>query len=88
MAYERSRRTSRGNTFIIFTISLTRITTVPSRLWTLTNEPIANRCFESLDEVEEVLFQRCRQILARPDFVRGLTNFYWWSELGAKFMGD
>lgn len=53
------------------------------RLWTLTNEPIANRCFESLDEVEEVLFQRCRQILARPNFVGGLTNFYWWSELGA-----
>ena len=53
------------------------------RLWTLTNEPIANRSFESLDEVEEVLIKRCRQIIDQPDFVRGLTNFSWWSELGA-----
>jgi transposase len=53
------------------------------RLWTLTNEPIANRSFESLDEVEEVLIKRCRQILDQPDFVRGLTNFSWWSELVA-----
>lgn len=53
------------------------------RLWTITNEPIANHYFESLDALEEVLFQRCRQILERVDFVRGLTNFYWWSELGA-----
>ena len=53
------------------------------RLWTLTNEPIANRSFETLDEVEEVLIQRCRQIIDQPDFVRGLTNFSWWSELAA-----
>jgi transposase len=53
------------------------------RLWTLTNEPIANRSFESLDEVEEILIQRCRQIIDQPDFVHGLTNFHWWSELAA-----
>ncbi|MBH8555017.1 hypothetical protein I8751_22250 [Nostocaceae cyanobacterium CENA357] len=35
------------------------------RLWTLTNEPIANHSFENLDAVEEALFQRCRQILDR-----------------------
>ncbi len=53
------------------------------RLWPLTNEPIANLSFESLDEVEEALVQRCCQILKQPDFIRGLTNFYWWFELGA-----
>lgn len=53
------------------------------RLWTLTNEPIANRSFDSLDEVEEVLIERCRQIIDQPDFVRGLTNFSWWSQLRA-----
>ena len=31
----------------------------------------------------EVLIKRCRQIIDQPDFVRGLTNFYWWSELAA-----
>ncbi len=53
------------------------------RLWTLTNEPIANRTFDSLAQVEEVLIQRCCQIIDQPDFVRGLTNFYWWSQLAA-----
>jgi hypothetical protein len=52
-------------------------------LWTLTNEPIANHSFENLDAVEEALFQRCRQILDLPDFIPGLTNFYWWSEFAA-----
>ena len=47
------------------------------------NEPISNRSFENLDEVEEALFQRCRQIIDRCDFIRGLTNFYWWSEFTA-----
>ena len=33
------------------------------RLWLLTNEPIANRCFKSLDELEAVLFERCQKLL-------------------------
>jgi transposase len=53
------------------------------RLWALTNEPIANRSFENFDEVEEVLIKRCRQIIDPPEVVRGLTNFFWGSELGA-----
>ena len=33
------------------------------RLWPLVNEPIANRSFQNLDELEEVLFQRCQVLL-------------------------
>ena len=53
------------------------------RLWTITNEPIANQDFENLDEVEEILVKRCRQIINQPDFIRGLTNFSWWPETAA-----
>jgi transposase len=53
------------------------------RLWPLTNEPIANRTFTSLDELEEVLFHRCRVLLHQTDLVRGLTNFYWWPQIAA-----
>ena len=53
------------------------------RLWTLTNEPIANRSFDNLDEVEGILIQRCRQIIDQPDFVHGLTNFHWWPTVTA-----
>ncbi len=51
------------------------------RLWPLTNQPIANQLFATLDELEEVLFQRCRALLKQPDLIRGLTNFYWWPQV-------
>lgn len=48
------------------------------RLWPLTNEPIVNRAFETLDELEEVLVHRCQALLKQQDLIRGLTYFYWW----------
>lgn len=48
------------------------------RLWPATNEAIANRSFESLDQLEAVVAQRCRVLLNRPVFIRGLTGFHWW----------
>ena len=53
------------------------------RLWPLTNEPIANRCFKNLDELEAVLFERCRKLLNLKQLISGSTYFYWWPE--AKF---
>jgi transposase len=50
------------------------------RLWPLTNEPIANRSFANLDELECTTIQRCRVLLERRELIRGLTNFYWWEE--------
>ncbi len=37
------------------------------RLWPLTNEPIANRSFKSLNELEAVIFHRCRTLLKQHD---------------------
>lgn len=48
------------------------------RLWPSTNESIANQSFDSLDELEDRLAHRCRVLIQRPDFVRGLTGFHWW----------
>lgn len=53
------------------------------RLWTLTNEPIANRAFETLDELESVLYSRCQYLLTQPEPIRGLTNFHWWPQIGS-----
>ncbi len=50
------------------------------RLWPLTNEAIANRSFESLDELEAITAHRCRVLTQQQDFVRGLTGFHWWLE--------
>lgn len=51
------------------------------RLWPLINEPIANRLFETLNELEEVLFHRCRALLLQQDLIRGLTCFHWWPQV-------
>jgi hypothetical protein len=48
------------------------------RLWPIINEPIANRSFESLDELEDVLMRRCQQILRQQALVHRLTHFHWW----------
>lgn len=50
------------------------------RLWPQINEAVANRTFDSLDELEAVTAQRCRVLLQRREFIQGLTNFYWWAE--------
>ncbi len=48
------------------------------RLWPLTNEPIANKSFETIAQLAQVLFERCRTLLKQPSLIRGLTKFHWW----------
>jgi transposase len=50
------------------------------RLWTLTNEAIANRSFTSLNELEAVTSHRCQVLLNRRELIQGLTNYHWWTE--------
>lgn len=53
------------------------------RLWTLVDEPIANRSFETLHDLEDVLFHRCQSLLQQTELIRGLTGFHWWLQIGA-----
>ncbi len=48
------------------------------RLWPLTHEPLANRTFANLDELEAVLLERCRVLLKQPELIRGFTHYHWW----------
>jgi transposase len=48
------------------------------RLWPLTNEPIVNEYFETLDELNEVLGQRCCILADEPDLIKAHTLFHWW----------
>ncbi len=45
------------------------------------NEPLANRVFRSLDELEQVQAERCRWLQAHPESIRGRTSFHWWPSL-------
>ena len=51
------------------------------RLWTLTDQPLANRTFSNLDELEEVLFLSCKRLIDQRELIQGLTNFYWWTQI-------
>lgn len=51
------------------------------RLWGLVDEPIANRTFTDLSELEQVVCERCQQLLGQKDLIRGLTNFHWWDNI-------
>ncbi len=48
------------------------------RLWPLTNEPIANEYLETLDDLDEVLAERCCILADDPDQIRAHTLFEWW----------
>jgi transposase len=50
------------------------------RLWPLTNEALANGLFEEIEEVEEVLVQRCVELLDQHEYIRDLTNYHWWPQ--------
>ena len=50
------------------------------RLWPLTNEPIVNEYFETLDELDEVLAERCRILADDQDQIRAHTLFEWWPQ--------
>lgn len=48
------------------------------RLWPLTNEALANRHFQSLDELQAVQEQRCLRLQTMPKVIRAHTHFHWW----------
>ena len=50
------------------------------RLWPLSNEGVANRYFEEIEELEEALVERCIALLDQPDLIRSYLHYHWWPE--------
>ncbi len=50
------------------------------RLWPILDEPLSNKSFQSFEELEEIIYHRCRAILSQPELVKGLTNYHWWPQ--------
>jgi len=48
------------------------------RLWPLSNEGVANRHFEGMDDLEEALLERCVALGERPEIIRSYTRYHWW----------
>lgn len=47
-------------------------------LWQLCDEPVANRVFDSVEALEEVVAERCCRLSEEPERIRRLTLFHWW----------
>ena len=47
------------------------------RLWKLVDEPLVNQHFENIEEVEDVLAQRCCVLTEMRDEISNLTNYHW-----------
>lgn len=47
-------------------------------LWPLVHEAMANRRIETLDELEDILVERCRSLAADTELIRANTLFHWW----------
>lgn len=48
------------------------------RLWTLVDEPIVNRYFDTLDDLDAVIGQRCLFLEKDRNTIAAHTNFHWW----------
>lgn len=51
------------------------------RLWPLSNEGVANSYFETIEELEQVLTERCISLADQPEIIRSYTNYHWWPEV-------
>jgi transposase len=47
-------------------------------LWALVDQPVANRYFETVDDLEAVLAVRCRFLHEDRNLIAAHTNFHWW----------
>ncbi len=50
------------------------------RLWPLTDEAVANKPFETLDDLTDTLDHRCAALSDQPNFIKANTRFHWWPD--------
>ena len=50
------------------------------RLWPLSDEAVANRHFERIEEMEEALVERCMSLGEQPEVVRSYLRYHWWPD--------
>jgi len=48
------------------------------RLWSLSDEALANQHFSDLDALMEAQAERCRRLTQQPEVIRAHTAFHWW----------
>ncbi len=47
-------------------------------LWSVLDEPIANKYFETIAQLDALVAERCCILDTSPDLFKRRTNFHWW----------
>ena len=47
-------------------------------LWPFVDEPLANRYFETIEELDAVVAERCLALTTQPEMISASTHFHWW----------
>jgi transposase len=47
-------------------------------LWRFVDEPLANRCFATIESLDHAVGQRCLALTHQCDIIRDSTLFHWW----------
>ena len=47
-------------------------------LWAFVDEPLANRYFETLEDLDKAVAKRCVALTTQTDTIRASTLFHWW----------
>src|SRR6516164_233099 len=47
-------------------------------LWRFVDEPLANRCFDTIESLDHAVGQRCLALTHQWDTIRDSTLFHWW----------
>lgn len=50
------------------------------RPWPLSDESMANRYFERIEELEEALVERCVALGDQPEVIRSYIHYHWWPD--------
>ena len=53
-------------------------------LWVFVDEPLANRCFETIENLDQAVGNRCVTLTQQPNTIRDSTLFHWWPRQPAK----
>ena len=53
-------------------------------LWPFVDEPLVNAYFETIEDLDRIVAERCIQLTQQCAMIRASTLFHWWPRLHAK----
>jgi hypothetical protein len=54
-------------------------------LWQFVDEPLANKCFDTIEDLDKAVGECCVALAEQRDMIRDSTLFHWWPRLREKW---